>query len=140
MKTLRRVTLLTLGLYIALACIGCASKTYQVHPGAGGYVSGPATAAQLFDSQSYDTLSATDAIIEQTRADFLANKYPANIAPTIHNAFNSLVAVYNNAQSAWLALDAALKAGQPASQAALQAALTSLQTTTNQLLAAKGGK
>ena len=133
---MKRVLLLAL----CLAMIGCATKAYQVHPGAGGYVSGTPTTAQLFDSQSYDTLSATDAIIQQTRADYQANKFPTSAMPTIRIAFNALTTAYDGAQASWLAYDGALKTGQTPSQAALQAALATMGSAVTQLTTAKGAK
>lgn len=135
---MKKALLATLATAVLLA--GCAAANYKVHPGAGGYISGTPTTAQLFDSQSYDALSATDAIIQQTRADYQANKFPTSAMPTIRTAFNGLTQAYDGAQSAWLAYDGALKAGQTPSQAALQASLAAMQAAVTELTAAKGGK
>lgn len=127
-----------LPLALCLAMFGCATKAYVVHPGAGGYISGTPTGAQLFDSQSYDTLSATSAIIDQTRADYIANKFPTSAMPTIRTAFNALTQAYDGAQAAWLIYDESLKKGLTPSQAALSAAIAAMQAAVTQLTTAKG--
>lgn len=127
-------------LLLAVSLIGCASATYHVHPGAGGYISGTPTAVQLVASRAYDTLVATDAVIQQTRADFLANKFPASSMPTIRGAFNTLVQSYDVAQSAWVAFNQASTANPSVSQAALSAALAGVTTAVTNLNTAKGVK
>lgn len=126
-------------LVLALLCAGCATSAYQVHPGAGGYTSGPATQTQIFISQSYDTLSAADAVIIETRADFLANKFPAAAAPKVRAAFNVLVTAYDTAQQAWLAFNASASAGGTINQNALAAALSGLNQALTSLASAKAG-
>lgn len=132
-----------IGLVLALALctvsVGCKTQAYQVHPGAGGYVSGQPTATQLFLSQSYDTLSAADAVIVQTRAEFLANKFPAPIAPKVRTAFNSTVAAYDSAQQSWLAFNASATAGGNVTQAALAAAIAALNQALTNLNTVKAG-
>ena len=126
---------------LALAAIGgCRTAAYQVHPGAGGYVAGAiATPLQLIDSQAYDSLSATDAIIQQTRADYIGNKFPASAMPGIHTAFNAVVASYDSANAAWTAFDTAVKANASPSSAAIQAAIAAMNTAVSNLTAAKQG-
>jgi hypothetical protein len=124
---------------LALLCAGCATGAYKVHPGSGGYVSGPATQTQIFVSQAYDTLSAADAVIVETRADFLANKFPAAAAPKVRTAFNALVTAYDAAQQAWLAFNASASAGGTATQNALSAALSGLNQALTGLASAKAG-
>jgi hypothetical protein len=126
-------------LVLALLCTGCASQAYRVHPGAGGYVSGQPTATQLFLSQSYDTLSAADVVIQQTRADFLANKFPTSAMPKIRVAFNALVGSYDTAQQAWLTLNAAIPNGDLTLQSALSAAIAALNQALTSLSATKAG-
>lgn len=123
----------------AVLLVGCATGAYKVHPGSGGYVSGPATQTQIFISQSYDTISAADAVIGETRADFLANKFPAAAMPKVRTAFNALVASYDTAQQAWLAFNASSSAGGTATQNALSAALSGLNQALTGLASAKAG-
>jgi hypothetical protein len=124
-------------LAVALAIsIGCGS-TYHVHPGAAGYASGTPTSVQVAASQWYDDLSATDAVIQQTRAAFLAGKFPATIAPKVHDAFNYLVQSYNAAQAAWLAFNQAATAGNTAGMASVQAAIAGMDSAVQQLNSAK---
>ena len=115
---------------------GC-SQAYRVHPGAAGYASGTPTSVQVAASQWYDDLSATDAVIQQTRAAFLAGKFPATIAPKVHDAFNYLVQSYNAAQAAWLAFNQAATAGNTAAMASAQAAIAAMDSAVQQLTAAK---
>jgi hypothetical protein len=124
-------------LVIALIlCVGC-SQAYKVHPGAAGYTTGTPTTIQVAASQWYDDLSATDAVIQQTRAAFLAGKFPATIAPKVHDAFNYLVQSYNAAQAAWLAFNQAATAGNTAAMASAQAAIAAMDSAVQQLTAAK---
>jgi hypothetical protein len=123
-------------LVLALAVTGCASATYQVHPGAGGYVSGAATGVQLFASQSYDTLTGWGAAIQSARASFLAN--PATLTPTVKTAFNVAVKAYDDAQAAWIAFNQAAATNPSASQDALAAALAGATTAFANLTIAKG--
>lgn len=126
-------------LVLTLLCVGCKSGAYKVHPGAGGYVSGTATATQLFLSQSYDTLSAADVVIMQTRADFLGNKFPAAAMPKIRNAFNITVSAYDTAQQSWVATNAAATTGGSTTQTALTAAIAALNQALTSLSSAKAG-
>ncbi len=126
-------------LVLAVAMAGCSSATYKVHPGAGGYVSGPATPAQAFASSAYDSLVGADAVIQQTRASFLANKFPVSAMPTIKTAFNATVKAYDDAQAAWIAFNTSAANGGTPSQDAVNAALAALTGALTQLTAAKGG-
>lgn len=121
--------LVALALCIALS--GCAAKNYQVHPGA----------ANTFDSQSYDTLLVTNSVIESTKADLAANKFPAAITGNIKTALNGLINAYNAADSAYLIYHAAAIQGG-ASQAQitnLNAAITNVNSATTTLTQAKAG-
>ena len=124
---------------VAASLTGCATGAYKVHPGAGGYVSGTPTAAQLFDSQEYDVLVGANAVIQQTQADYLAGKFPTSAMPGIRSAANAATTAYNVAQAQWLAFDGALKVGASPSQSALTSALAALQSALTQLTTAKGG-
>ena len=119
---------------------GCASANYKVHPGAGGYISGTATAVQVFDSQEYDAISAASVVIQGVQADYLAGKFPASAMPTIRTATNSAVAAYNDAQAQWMAFDGALKAGGTPGQSALISAVAAMNNAISQLTTLRGGK
>jgi hypothetical protein len=121
---------------VLILSMGCGSA-YRVHPGAAGYASGTPTSVQVAASQWYDDLSATDAVIQQTRAAFLAGKFPATIAPKVHDAFNYLVQSYNAAQAAWLAFNQAATAGNTAAMASAQAAIAAMDSAVQQLTTAK---
>lgn len=69
--------------------LGCAA--HQIHPGT----------ANTFDSTTYDTLMLTDNIIQSTKADLAANKFPVLIAPRVKAALNILISVYNAADIAY---------------------------------------
>lgn len=127
-------------IFIAICITGCAAQSYKVHPGSGGYISGTPSPTQLFISQGYDTLSAASAIIDQTRTDFLANKFPASVMPAIRTAFNSLVAGYDTTQASWITFNQQVTGGANPSQAALQAALSGVQTAVTNLSNAKAGQ
>ena len=134
-----KLRLFALSLFLGVL-LGCANSAYKVHPGSAGYTTGTPTTVQIAASQWYDDLSATDAVIVQTRADFLANKFPASAMPTIRNAFNALVSAYDTAQQAWLAFNQAATAGQSGGQAATASAIAGMDAALQQLTAAKGGK
>jgi hypothetical protein len=121
---------------VAALAIGCASA-YKVHPGAAGYITGNPTATQIAASQWYDDLSATDQVIQSTRAAFLAGKFPASAAPAIRTAFNNVVGAYDAAQSAWLVFNQSSAAGNPTGQAVAQAAVAAMDSAVQQLTAAK---
>jgi uncharacterized protein YceK len=123
----------------AVMLSGCAAATYKVHPGAGGYVSGVASTAQIFDSQEYDALVGANAVIQQVQADYLANKFPTSSMPAIRTAANAATTAYNTAQAQWLAFDGALKSGGTPSQAALISAVSAMTAAVAQLTTAKGG-
>jgi hypothetical protein len=136
----RLVTASLASLLLSLVLVGCAaSGAYQVHPGSGGFTTGTPTAVQLVISHAYDTLLATDGTIQQTRADFLANAFPAAAMPKVKVAFNALVQAYDAAQASWIAFNQAATADPSVPQAALAAALAGVTTAITNLNAAKGG-
>jgi hypothetical protein len=128
-------------LIASLLCTGCLSlsRTYRVHPGSGGFVSGQPTATQLFISQSYDVLLAADAVIVKTRADFLANRFPVSAMPRIRTSFNALVSAYDAAEQSWVAFNASASAGASTDQSALLAAIAALNQQMTALAASKVG-
>lgn len=68
---------------LCIAFMGCAA--HQIHPGT----------VNQFDSGTYDTLLVTDNVIQTTKADLAANKFPPAIAPNVKATLNSLIAYYN---------------------------------------------
>lgn len=76
---------------VVMACIaclvGCAAQV--IHPGT----------ANSFDSGVYDTLLTTDSVIQSTKADLAANKFPATIVGNVKTALNALIAAYNVADT-----------------------------------------
>ena len=138
---MKKLQIATILLLVSISSTGCVTLGgYKVHPGAGGYISGPATTTQVFISQSYDTLSAADIIIQTTRADFTTGKFPSGIMPQVRAAFNDLVNAYNTAQGTWYAYNQAVVSGQTPGQAGLTTALTILDSKLLALTTAKGGQ
>jgi len=76
-----------LSLMIALLSIGCANTI--LHPGT----------ANQFDSAVFDTLSTADNVIDTTRTDLAAGKFPASISPSVKSALNGLITAYNLADT-----------------------------------------
>lgn len=72
---------------LLLLLIGCAA--HQIHPGT----------ANAFDSGAYDTLSVTDSVIQSTKADLAAGKFPASIAGNVKTALNALINAYDIADT-----------------------------------------
>lgn len=122
-----------------LACFGCQHAAYKVHPGAAGYVSGTASSVQIVASQGYDTLVAADAVIQSTRADYLAGKFPATAMPAVKAALNGVINTYDVANAAWLTFNQAAAVNPSTPQLALVTALAGLNQALQQLATAKGG-
>lgn len=90
--------------------MGCASKTYVVHPGS----------ASTFDSQAYDSLLVAQAAIDEGKAEYTANTLPDSSKKLLNDA----IGIYNIAETAWHSYhDAALNA-KAGNQQQLQAQLT----------------
>jgi hypothetical protein len=53
--------------------------------------------ANAFDNATYNTLLVTDNVIQTTRADYAASKFPAAIMPQVKTALNDLIAAYDAA-------------------------------------------
>jgi hypothetical protein len=132
---------------LTLLLVGCAAHVN--HPGT----------ANAFDSNTYDTLMVTDSVIQSTKTAYLANQFPASIAPQVKTALNDLIAAYDAADllycgnpiqgpsSAALvcaptSYHAMAMAGTatPAQQTAVAAAVSTVNSKTTALTAAKGGK
>ena len=125
---------------LLLFLCGCAA--HPIHPGT----------ANSFDSGAYDTLSVADNVIQSTKADFAANKFPASIAGNVKTALNALINAYDIADTFYcgapvgtqcspnsyhsLAMAGTATAAQ---NTQLQNELNSVNTATAQLTAAKAG-
>lgn len=116
---------------LLLALSGCKSAAYVNHPGS----------LNTFDSQSYDSLLVTHSVIESTKADLAANKFPANIASGVKLAINGLITAYDSADTAYLIYHAAAAAGTATvtQQASVTSALVNVGQATSDLTQAKGG-
>jgi hypothetical protein len=119
-------------LVLVLFVVGCASQTYVVHPGA----------VNVFDSQSYDTLLVTHSVIESTKADLAAGKFPGSVGTSVSTALNALVTSYNVADTAYLTYHAAASAGTltAVQQTSLTSALDNVNVATTNLTSAKAGQ
>ena len=119
----------TTALSLMLILIGCASATYKPHPGA----------INLLDSQAYDVLISTHAIIEQTKADLAGGAWSATIASKVKTVLNSgLVPAYNELDTVYTAYHNAANPADPGT--AVQGAITTVTNQTAALTAAKVGK
>ncbi len=118
-------------LFLASLLAGCATKNYVVHPGA----------FNIFDSQSYDTLVVTHSVIETTKADLVASKFPVSIAGGVKAALNGLIDAYDVADSSYLVYHAAAAAGTvtAAQQSAVSSAILNVNAATTNLTTAKVG-
>jgi hypothetical protein len=140
-KSLRTLTVVSV-LFLA----GCAA--HQIHPGT----------SNSFDSATYDTLMVTDNVIQSTKADLAANKFPASIAGNVKTALNDLITAYDAADIAYCdpqpgttlgslqcspaSYHAAVNSASGATnaqQALVSNALAKVNTATAALATAKGG-
>ncbi len=131
---------------LLLLLCGCAA--HPIHPGT----------ANAFDSGAYDTLSVTDSVIQSTKADLAAGKFPTSIAGNVKSALNALIAAYDTADLAYCGVPVAgtgtgslqctassyhgaAMAGTATAtqQATLTASLNQVNAATSQLSAAKAG-
>ena len=104
---------------------GCAAR----HPGS----------ANQFDSSSYDTLIVAHSVIETTKADLAANKFPPQNVGNVKTALNNLIQTYNVADTAYQSYHSAAVAGTAttAQQASLTTALANVTAATTTLNSAK---
>jgi hypothetical protein len=130
----------------ALFCfllVACAA--HPIHPGT----------ANSFDSGAYDTLLVADNVIQSTKADLAANKFPASISGNVKTALNSLIAAYNIADNFYCGQPvgtpltcspnsyhslAMAGTATPAQSTQLQNDINQVNTSTAQLTAAKAGQ
>ena len=115
---------------LALSMLSCA-KPYVAHPGS----------VNTFDSQSYDFLIATKAIIDQTKTDLANNVFSATTAPRVKAAVNGMVAAYNIADNAYLVYHTAMIAGGATAQQIqdVSNSQADVQKATQALTSAKAG-
>ena len=71
--------------YLPLLLVICGCAAHPIHPGT----------ANAFDSSTYDTLTITDSVIQSTKADLSAGKFPASIAQNVKTALNILITSYD---------------------------------------------
>jgi hypothetical protein len=105
------------------------------------HVQHPGT-ANSFDSDAYDVLLVTDAIIKQTKTDYANNAFPANYMANIKTALNNLISGYDDAQRIYLAYHNAAVAGTATTTQsdAVANSLNNLKVQTAALTNAKAGK
>jgi hypothetical protein len=117
-------------LVLSLFLTACAAQTYTVHPGA----------VNAFDSQSFDSLLVAHSVIESTKADLAANKFPAAISGNVKTALNGLITAYDASDTAYLAFHAAAASGgaTAAQTAAVTQSLQSVSAATSNLSAVTG--
>lgn len=123
----------------------CGCAAHPIHPGT----------ANAFDSGAYDTLSVADNVIQSTRNDLAANKFPASIAGNVKTALNGLINAYNIADTFYCgqpvgtpltcapgSYHALAMAGTatPAQSTQLTNDLNQVNTSTAQLTTAKAGQ
>jgi hypothetical protein len=124
MKRMRSAVVLVL----VLASIGCASANYKPHPGA----------INLLDSQAFDVLVSTKAVIDQTKADLAGNTWNATISGKVKTVLNTgMIPAYNVLDTTYQAYHLAANASDPGTQ--VQAAMQNVSNQTAALTAAKAG-
>ena len=69
----------------SLSILMSACSASKIHPGT----------ANAFDSSTYDTLSLTDNVIQTTKADLAAGKFPVSIAGNVKTALNQVITAYD---------------------------------------------
>lgn len=87
---------------LALSLAGCTKTPIQRHP-ATATDPGSTTAT---DADAYDALVIADDLIQSTKKDLIANKYPAATAATITTVLRATIDFYNPADNAYRAYHA----------------------------------
>jgi hypothetical protein len=130
----RSLTLLMILCFVLVySFVGCSLiKPHVQHPGT----------ANSFDSDAYDALLVTDAIIKQTKTDYANNAFPPNYMVNIKTALNNLIIGYDDAQRIYLAYHNAAIAGTATTTQsdAVANSLNNLKVQTAALTNAKAGK
>lgn len=125
---MKRIATLVLAVSL-LGSSGCKSQAYVQHPGA----------INTFDSQTYDILISTKAVIDQTKTDLANGAWSATVASKVRTVLNTgLVPAYNALDVAYQAYHTA--ANPSGSTASVQAAISNVQTATASLTSAKAGQ
>jgi hypothetical protein len=120
---------IVLAMVLAVSMIGCSSANYKPHPGA----------INLLDSQAYDVLISTHAVIEQTKADLAGGVWSASIASKVKTVLNTgVVPAYNVLDTTYQAYHNANNPTDPGT--AVQTAVTNVTNQTAVLAAAKVGR
>jgi hypothetical protein len=121
-------------LVVVLFCVsfaGCMSSAYVQHPGS----------ANLFDSQAYDTVVTTQAVIDQARTDLTVNTFSPTISAKMKTVLDSaLIPAYNALYAAYVAYHTTALTDPSTTQVPLQTAITQVNTATTNLAAAKAGQ
>ena len=126
---MNRNAIRTIALSLVLVMVGCASATYKPHPGA----------INLLDSQAYDVLISTHAVIEQTKADLAGGTWSANVASKVRTVLNNgLVPAYNVLDTTYQTYHLAANPTDPGTS--VQSAIANVGTQTNALTSAKAGQ
>jgi len=126
---LKRNAIRIIAVTLVLCIVGCASATYKPHPGA----------INLLDSQAYDMLISTKAVIDQTKADLAGGVWSANIAGNVKTVLNTgVIPAYNVLDTTYQAYHLAAQPTAPG--AALQASMNNLSTQMTNLSSAKVGQ
>jgi hypothetical protein len=125
-------------LLLLLLC-GCKAP---IHPGT----------ANRFDSTTYDTLLTADSVIQSTKLDLAAGKFPASISGNVKTALNALINAYDIAETFYCGTPngsscaansyhalAMSGTATPQQSSQMQTLSTNVSTATSQLASAKGG-
>ena len=117
-------------LIAVLILAGCAAR--PIHPGA----------ANVFDSNAYDSVLVAHSVIETTKTDLANGAFPASIAGNVKTALNALIASYDAADKLYLVYHSAALAGTAttAQSTDLTNALNDVNAKTSALTSAKAAK
>jgi hypothetical protein len=127
----RSLALLSLLLLLSLGSSGC-SKNAVAHP----------NQVNTFDGETYDTLIAIHAGIEQAKTELSNNTIPKAIVPGFKQALNGLVIAYNVANTSYQSYHKAAVAGTatPQMQADVQAKRDAAVAAQANLATVRSGK
>jgi hypothetical protein len=121
-----RRKLLLLPLLLLLGC----TKNYVNHPGS----------IDALDSHVYDQLITIHSVIETSKADLAANKFPAAISANVKTSLNDLIRAYDALDAAYLSYHASVGMPTAAQVQAVNAAVGQVQSAQSALTSARGGK
>jgi hypothetical protein len=110
--------------------VGCKTQAYVAHPGS----------VNQFDSQAYDWVITTKAVIDSAKTDLANNVWTPAIAAKVKLVLNGgLVPAYNALDTAYISYHNAVATNPGASTTAVQNAINSVSTQTTALTSAKVG-